>query len=360
MILGFVCFELLIAFLSAYLAWHFMLPTFMELGTALFFFIAFNSLFVLMRLTHAVFKGSRELVIFFSFLLAIAVYATLFFIINDLLLVWQVYGQMYFTYQRVILGLLTVIFILTALYAVWNTKNIVVKVYKINTRKHVRARIAFISDLHIAPNNMSAARLQTILSELTQIRPDFVVLGGDIIEMRPDYFMERTIAGLFQHFAQKTPLLAVVGNHEYYGGQLAENIDALKQAGIIVLKDNAHLFAKDNIAFIGRDDRTNRHRMPLERLLTSVPDSMYKIIIDHDPADLTESTTLPIDLQLSGHTHNGQIFPFNLLVKFIFMNAYGHRVINGVDTIVSSGIGTWGPLVRVGTRSEIVVVDIAP
>lgn len=358
MLAGILFFEILSFFLSLYVAAHFICPPLIQWMITALFFLSFNGIFVLMRLTHAVFKGAREIVILFSFLSAVGLYAVLLFITNDLLLFWPPYGNFYFAHQLAITTFFGTGLILTALYAVWNTSHIVVRSYSLKTKKNVQARIAFISDLHIAPHTMSVARLQAILSKLTTLRPDFVVLGGDIIEMRPDYFMEHTISELFKRFAEQTPLIAVVGNHEYYGGQLAENIEALEQTGAIVLKDASHLFADKKILFIGRDDRINRHRKPLKLLLPDSADSFYTVVVDHDPSKLTEAASLPIDLQLSGHTHNGQIFPFNLLLKFIFINPYGYKRLNDTDTIVSAGIGTWGPLVRVGTRSEIVIADI--
>jgi predicted MPP superfamily phosphohydrolase len=268
------------------------------------------------------------------------------------------YGKAFFAHKPYFIYTLSVLALFISIYAVWNTQNIKIKHYYLSSDKNVLARIAFLSDLHIAPHNMSVAKLRDIFDKLKPLNPDYVILGGDVIEMQPDYFMERPIIGIFQDFNTQNTVLSIIGNHEYYGGQVHDNISAMQDAGIIVLKDEVRLIPDKNIAFIGRDDKTNPHRLGLHRLMTDIPETMYRIVLDHNPASIMESASEKADLQISGHTHNGQLFPFNFLVKYLFPNAYGYRKIKNTDTVVSSGIGTWGPLIRVGTQSELVVIDI--
>ncbi len=357
---GFLIYELFVISLSGFLVWHFQVSGVLTYILGGLFFICFNGLFILMKLTHKSFLFSKELTVLFSFLLAGVSYLVLTFIIHDFLLIIPSYGTLYFSYPYHFTMLFCVAIFITALYAVWNTQNIKIKKYTLTSSKKVSARLAFLSDLHIAPNNMSVAKLHDIFDHLKHINPDFVIFGGDIIEMRPDYFMERAVIQLFKDFKIYYPIIGVVGNHEYYGGVIDDNIKAMEKAGIIILKDNIRTIPEKNITFIGRDDKMNLHRLPLSRLIFQVPKHTYTVIIDHDPSSIMDSVTQNADLQLSGHTHNGQLFPFNLLVKYMFLNAYGHHRINQTDTIVSSGVGTWGPSIRIGTQNEIVVIDINP
>ena len=351
-------YEIFAVLFSAFLAWHFPVSSTLSWILGLLFIVAFNGLFVLMNLTHSSFFLAKETTVLCSFLLAVVSYLIIIFIINDFLLIIPHYGKIFFAYKPHFIYALSVIAIFIGLYAVWNTQNIKINHYHLSSDKNVSARIAFLSDLHIAPHNMSVAKLREIFALLKQIKPDYVVLGGDVIEMQPDYFMERPIIGIFQDFNTQNTALSIIGNHEYYGGQVHDNISAMQDAGIIVLKDEVRLIPDKNIAFIGRDDKTNPHRLGLHRLMTDIPETMYRIVLDHNPASIMESASEKADLQISGHTHNGQLFPFNFLVKYLFPNAYGYRKIKNTDTVVSSGIGTWGPLIRVGTQSELVVIDI--
>ena len=351
-------YELFAVLFSTFLAWHFPVSSTISWILGILFLVAFNGLFVLMNLTHSSFFLAKETTVLCSFLLAAVSYLIVIFIINDFLLMIPQYGKAFFTHKPHFIYTLSILALFIGIHAVWNTQNIKIKHYHLSSDKNVSTRIAFLSDLHIAPHNMSVAKLREIFSKLKQLNPDYVILGGDIIEMQPDYFMERPIIELFEDFNTQNTVLAVIGNHEYYGGQVHDNVSAMQNAGVIVLKDEMRLIPDKNIAFIGRDDKTNPHRLPLNRLTKEIPQNMYQIVLDHNPASITDSIAENTDLQISGHTHNGQLFPFNFLVKYLYPNAYGHRKIKNTDTIVSSGIGTWGPLIRVGTQNEVVVIDI--
>lgn len=343
---------------SAFLTWHYPVSGIVSIVLGIIFFIAFNGLFVVMTCTHLSFFWAKEVTLFFSFSLAAVSYLTLLFIVNDFLLFIPAYGKLFFSYKLYVISVLSIVAMIIGLYAVWNTQNIRVQHYQLSSDKNTSARIVFLSDLHISPHNMSVVKLQGIFFILKTLKPDYVILGGDIIEMRPDYFMERSIIGAFRDFNTQNTVLAVVGNHEYYGGQIHDNVSAMEQAGIIVLKDAVRIVPEHNIAFIGRDDRTNSHRLTLNSLMKDIPENVYKIVIDHNPHSISETLETSADLQLSGHTHAGQIFPFNLLVKYLFDNEYGHKKFGKLDTIVSSGAGVWGPHIRIGTNNEITVIDI--
>lgn len=296
----------------------------------------------------------------YSFCIAFAFYLAGLFIFNDLLLFIPAYANIFFTHVNLITASITAAVAFISLYSVIKARSISLTRYKIASGKKVCTSLVLLSDLHIEACSMPPKRLQKIIKAVNRLKPDFIVLAGDIIESDPYYFCAQNFSEILQKLKSAYPPLAVLGNHEYYGGKASAIIKALQDSGIIVLRDKAYYVPEKNIYFIGRDDKINFLRQSLENLLDAMPPEAYSIVIDHDPKSIPETLEHKLDLQLSGHTHNGQIFPFNLLVKRLFMNAYGCRRFQNTDTVVSSGIGTWGPGIRCGTKSEIVYIEISP
>jgi len=99
-------------------------------------------------------------------------------------------------------------------------------------------------------------------------------------------------------------------------------------------------------------------RKPLDQIINGVDSRFFTILLDHQPYNLNEALENGIDLQLSGHTHHGQMFPFNLITKSIFEVSKGLKRLDNTYVFVSTGFGTWGPPVRVGNRPEIVVLEV--
>ncbi|HEY3390282.1 MAG TPA: metallophosphoesterase, partial [Prolixibacteraceae bacterium] len=140
-------------------------------------------------------------------------------------------------------------------------------------------------------------------------------------------------------------------------------VEYLQQAGISVLVDE---YTKINNQFyiIGRDDRMagrmfGKSRLELSSLIEEIDNNLPIILLDHQPINLEEGQRNGIDLQLSGHTHNGQFFPNNLIAKHIFENSWGYLRKGEYQIVVSSGFGTWGPPIRIGSNSEITDLTIS-
>jgi uncharacterized protein len=154
---------------------------------------------------------------------------------------------------------------------------------------------------------------------------------------------------------------AVMGNHEYIGG--AEPAYAyLTEHGVQVIRDSV-IRIHDGFYIIGRDDREKRRfsgkpRMELADLVSMADSSKPLILMDHQPYYLQEASDLGVDLQFSGHTHHGQLWPLNFITSAIFPVSRGYARIGNLHVYVSNGIGTWGPPVRVGNRPEIVQFTI--
>ena len=132
-----------------------------------------------------------------------------------------------------------------------------------------------------------------------------------------------------------------------------------KKAGIRLLQDEALLLQKYGLLIVGRDDRFNKSRKTLPQLIEGYEtDSLYTIVLDHQPYHLEEAEKSGIDLQLSGHTHDGQVWPLNYITDLMYENSHGFSRRGETNYYVSSGMGIWGGKFRIGTRSEYVVITI--
>ena len=166
----------------------------------------------------------------------------------------------------------------------------------------------------------------------------------------------------FSNIKSKYGTFATLGNHDVLTKEEDTIVDILKENSITVLRDESVLI-NDDFYIIGRDDITvNRYgkedRATLEGLTKDLDSSKPLIVIDHNPQYINESLNANIDLQLSGHTHKGQILPGNLVTNKIFEVDYGYLKKDNLNVIVSSGYGTWGPPLRLGSRSEIVQIKL--
>ncbi|MBP5419899.1 MAG: metallophosphoesterase [Bacteroidales bacterium] len=220
-------------------------------------------------------------------------------------------------------------------------------------------RVAFVSDLHLglAIRQDDSERLVKLINDANA---DICLIGGDFFDGDTRTVIDNDLAAPMSRINCKYGTYGVVGNHDYMA-QNAEVVAYLQQKGIVVLKDSAVDVAGFRI--IGRDD-LSIGRMGIQRAnLDALTDSLPAIVVDHQPAAIDESVKIGALLHLSGHTHAGQVFPMNFATSAIYDLDYGKKVYSTADgghtvAIVTSGFGTWGPRARVGTISEIVIIDI--
>jgi predicted MPP superfamily phosphohydrolase len=196
---------------------------------------------------------------------------------------------------------------------------------------------------------------------LESLHPDVVFLLGDIVDGELGPVLRGDLLKYFTEPKSKDGLYAITGNHEFIGGA-KRTIPYIESKGIRVLKDEV-VILPGGIQLIGRLDRDSfgfyaRERQSLEELTKNIDHSKPVILLDHQPFHLEETMKYGIDLQLSGHTHNGQLWPLNYLTRKIFELSYGYKKIGNTQIIVSSGFGLWGPRIRSGSRSEILLINI--
>lgn len=221
-------------------------------------------------------------------------------------------------------------------------------------------KIAFISDLHVNPIT-SRERVKAIVSRINGLDPDIVLLGGDIIDVGIEEFAYKELGEVFGKLKARYGIYAVAGNHEYFEN-INRVVEYLSKFKIIFLRDKT---VKIDNAFylIGREDLRsgvilNKEREPLEKLMSVIDGELPVILIDHQPLNLEEALDNEVDLQLSGHTHNGQMAPINLITDLIYEKSWGYLKKGDTHYYISCGIGTWGPPVRTGSVPEIVFIRL--
>lgn len=213
-------------------------------------------------------------------------------------------------------------------------------------------KIVMVSDLHAGFHNRRA-EVKRWVNMINSEQPDLILIAGDLIDGNVRPLKEYGTAEELQQF--NAPTIACLGNHEYITG-INKAIDLIGQTGINLLRDST--LTLGNVTIVGRDDRSNRHRKSVEQLVTGVPRDNYIIMLDHQPYHLEEAEKNGVDLQLSGHTHRGQVWPLNWVTKKMYECDYGSWKRGKTDYYVSSGIGIWGGKFRIGTSSEYAVITI--
>jgi len=211
------------------------------------------------------------------------------------------------------------------------------------------------SDLHLG-KLVRRERLAAWTEMINVEKPDLILLVGDIFDHT---FLPKDSEGIIKELAKlkaKYGVYAIPGNHEYYFN-ISKSLDYLERSGIKVLRDTL-VVIDSRITLAGRDDAHNHNRKTVESLLAGTDTSLPVILMDHQPVDLHSSVQNKIDLQISGHTHNGQIFPGNYLAKLKWELVHGYRKIGDSNFYVTSGLGLSFIPIRIGTRSEIVRINL--
>jgi len=260
----------------------------------------------------------------------------------------------------VVIGLLTMIITLGEM----NANDIIVKDVHIEiptkNAPYPEFKVMFFSDLHLSPLN-DERQLRYLIRLNKKIIPDMILMGGDIVDDVERNLYRNNVGLLMKKLFAPKGVYTVMGNHEYIVG-IEKSVNFLRGSGIQVLRDTV-LVIDDFLQFMGRDDFTSHRsagnkRKELSELIKKTTPSKPVILIDHQPYNLNDVTRYKVDLQLSGHTHNGQMFPGNLITELIYEVSYGLKKIGNTRFYVSSGVGTWGPPVRIGSRSEVVLVNL--
>jgi hypothetical protein len=238
-------------------------------------------------------------------------------------------------------------------------ENITIKSAKIPETSG-RIRIVQISDVHIGLI-VRNERLQRIVEEVKKAEPDILVSTGDLVDGQLNNLEGPT--ALFSDIRPRLGKFAVTGNHEFYAG-IRQALAFIQGAGFVVLRgDGVNVAGVINIA--GVDDPAGARQglssgVSENIMLSKLPGKYFTLLLKHQPIVNGAAAGL-FDLQLSGHTHGGQLFPFNFVTSRFFQYHRGYFTLpNHAFLYVNRGAGTWGPPLRFLSPPEITVIDLVP
>lgn len=246
-----------------------------------------------------------------------------------------------------------------------NARTVVVKEMPLTIHKKITGKpemkVLMVSDVHLGAliGERSEKKLLDIVREQ---QPDLVLICGDLIDSEIAPVLRKSLGKHIQEI--KTPLgvFAITGNHEYIGG-IAQSLKYLKSINLTMMLDSV-VTLPNGVQLVGRNDRsangfTSDKQKPLAELMAGVDYEKPIIVMNHQPYNLDEAVNAKVDLHLSGHTHHGQLWPFNYITHAMFELSWGYLKKGDTNFYVSCGFGTWGPSVRLGSRPEVVVFDIS-
>jgi predicted MPP superfamily phosphohydrolase len=210
-------------------------------------------------------------------------------------------------------------------------------------------RFVQITDVHIG--SRSKAFLDQVIRKVKALQPEFLCITGDFIDASG--VAEEQLAVLR---TLECPIYFTIGNHERYE-DLDEILVIMSALGVNILRTNA-IRHREDVQVLGIDDRDDAKQVEQELVKMKVDRLAFSILLYHRPHGLEAAEAGGVDLMISGHTHNGQIFPFNFIVYSVFDRIVGMYQLGGSRLYVSQGTGTWGPVMRLGTRSEITLFEI--
>ncbi len=295
---------------------------------------------------------------FYLYLFLAVVLFDLFLLLNLFFKFVSAEKRKKFRFRLVTFCAMILISLLVVAGGIINLNTIRVSNYQITIPKKKsnidKLRIVFVADIHIE----KSTRLRFIrqfVKKVNALEPDLMLFGGDIVEGDNENETTPEIEKIFREIQSKYGSYGVVGNHEFYGGQ--EYSDFFRKAGITMLYDTV-LNIGNSFYLGGRYDQHFRNRKSIEEIMETFTADLPVIFLDHRPTQLQEVGQTAVDVQFSGHTHNGQLFPINFIIRNMYDLSWGYEKIGNTHFFVTSGLRLWGPPVKTAGKSEIMLVDI--
>ncbi|HEY5535713.1 MAG TPA: metallophosphoesterase [Ignavibacteria bacterium] len=307
-----------------------------------------------------------------SFWLAAMVYFLFLVLLIDILRLINIFahflpenGSANYSDLKLIVFLFSVLIIsLTVSLGYINARNPVINKLELSIQKkagHLKElNIAMVSDIHLG-TIIGADRFNSIVEKINELNSDIVLLAGDIVDEDIQPVIRHNLGETLKNIKSKYGVFGITGNHEYIGG--ADNaIKYLMEHNVIMLRDTS-IKIDNSFYIIGREDRSKRsftgvQRKSLEELMAGIDKNLPVLVMNHQPFEFDEVVQSGADLHLSGHTHHGQLWPFNYITQKIYEISRGYLKKGNTHFFVSAGAGTWGPPIRLGNRPEIVNIKL--
>ena len=221
-------------------------------------------------------------------------------------------------------------------------------------------KIVAVSDIHLG-TIIGPRKTAKLIATINSLNPDIILLAGDVVDEDLMPVIKQDLGRNFLNLKSTYGTYAIMGNHEYIGGADAAD-KYLKAHNINILRDSVALI-NNSFYVVGREDKdkerfTGSTRLEVGSLMCNLNKQLPIILLDHQPFNLQNAVKAGIDLQISGHTHHGQLWPMNYITQAIFEVSKGYKKIENTNFWVSTGFGTWGPPVRIGNRPEILEITL--
>ena len=217
-----------------------------------------------------------------------------------------------------------------------------------------KLKIVAISDWHLGLGT-NKNRMKRDIDLINAENPDIILIAGDLIDNSIVPAIGQQMDQELNRLHARMGIYMAPGNHEYISGINACS-DFLRSTNIQLLKDST-VTLPCGLQIVGRDDYSNRRRLSARDWANLTKASRPTIVIDHQPYNLHEAQLIKADLQISGHTHNGQVIPLKFLTDYLFEISYGYKKTGSTHYYVTSGLALWGPPFRIGSDSEFVVFE---
>jgi uncharacterized protein len=217
-----------------------------------------------------------------------------------------------------------------------------------------------VSDVHLG-TIICNSHFMRIVEKINSLNPDVVLFAGDLVDEDIQPVIRQNLGETLRQIKSKYGIYGITGNHEYIGG-VEPACKYLVEHGVVMLRDSVAV-VDGAFTLVGREDISIRqfngkNRKPLTDLMKGVDTTLPVILMDHQPFRLKDAVDCGADLQLSGHTHHGQLWPFNFISKAVYELSWGYLKKGNTHFYVSCGVGTWGPPMRTGNRPEVVNIKL--
>ncbi|MDH6306238.1 putative MPP superfamily phosphohydrolase [Parabacteroides sp. PF5-5] len=216
-------------------------------------------------------------------------------------------------------------------------------------------KVVAVSDVHIGYGTDKPA-LKKYVDLINAQQPDLILIAGDLIDNSIAPLRQQRLDEELSQLKAPLGIYMAAGNHEYIS-DMQGSIDFLANTPIHLLQDSA-VTLPNRLQIIGRDDRSNSRRLPVSELMQKANSEWPSILLDHQPMELEKTAAAGVDLQISGHTHAGQVWPITLVTKRMFELSYGYLKKGNSHFYTSSGLSLWGPPFRICSSSEMVVFNL--
>jgi len=310
----------------------------------------------------------KALVCFNWFIMGLFVYFLIFFLLSDVVLLFGKLTKLIpsptpqtfiFTVGWIVLAFVAGM----SAYGAYNGRQIKQASYAVQIEKETslkKLKVILIADTHLGYQN-DEKWLAKIVDKINTLEPDIVVIAGDVFNDNFGALSNSDDAVLsLQHIKSTYGVYACWGNHD--GGKTLDEMFRFLERGNVKMLQDEYFVVEDKFIIVGRKDSSpignqGEPRKEISHVLEGINEKLPIIVLDHNPANIKEYGN-EIDLILSGHTHRGQMFPANFITNLIYTVDYGHyqKDTASPHVIVTSGVGVWGPPLRIATNNEIVSI----